>query len=448
MKRRILAMLLCLGILLCSVPTVLAVDTGTGIAVESRYRRTALAGLPNGGNLVKAYDALREGAAVQAEQIDLSECPITRDELPTVLDAFRNDTPECFWLSNRMPYAYDGDTVLLLAPIYVFSGDALTAAQAALETAIDEMLGSLSGLTDAQIALELHDRLAKRITYIEVDNAHDAYGALVNGRAVCEGYARAYQLLLNRCGIPCLTVTGTGGGVGHAWNMFRLGGSWVQTDVTWDDQGSALFHYYYACTDDQILQDHQMDVLPYDLPVCNDDSYRYFTEDNSFMELQVEAVIALFAGGISDNRAECAIEYTGSEAVMTWLQQNLTEIAQSLQIQGSFSYGSQQLGKEYHLYIETETPIPTDCPTDNHIFLHGACVRCGELEVEAGDLNGDGTVNSLDGLLLMRYLNDWDVTVSNPQAMDVNADGEVNSLDGLLLMRYLNGWDVTLGTVA
>jgi hypothetical protein len=31
------------------------------------------------------------------------------------------------------------------------------------------------------------------------------------------------------------------------------------------------------------------------------------------------------------------------------------------------------------------------------------------------------------------------------EAMDVNQDGKVNSLDGLLLMRYLNGWDVTIG---
>ena len=63
----------------------------------------------------------------------------------------------------------------------------------------------------------------------------------------------------------------------------------------------------------------------------------------------------------------------------------------------------------------------------------------------SGDLTGDGKINSLDGLLLMRYLNGWDVNISAPEAMDVNGDGKVNSLDGLILMRYLNGWNVTLG---
>ena len=63
----------------------------------------------------------------------------------------------------------------------------------------------------------------------------------------------------------------------------------------------------------------------------------------------------------------------------------------------------------------------------------------------SGDLNGDGKINSLDGLMLMRYLNGWTVNIASPEAMDVNGDGKVNSLDGLILMRYLNGWNVTLG---
>ena len=62
-----------------------------------------------------------------------------------------------------------------------------------------------------------------------------------------------------------------------------------------------------------------------------------------------------------------------------------------------------------------------------------------------GDVNDDGKINSLDGLLLLRHLNNWDITINSEEAMDVNADGKVNSLDGLILMRYLNGWNVTLG---
>lgn len=74
------------------------------------------------------------------------------------------------------------------------------------------------------------------------------------------------------------------------------------------------------------------------------------------------------------------------------------------------------------------------------------CLAEVELEPECltGDVNGDGEIDSLDGLLLMRYLNGWDVEIPCPDAMDANGDGNVDSLDGLLLMRFLNGWDVSL----
>lgn len=72
------------------------------------------------------------------------------------------------------------------------------------------------------------------------------------------------------------------------------------------------------------------------------------------------------------------------------------------------------------------------------------CEICGEISIP-GDLTGDGKINTLDGLLLMRHLNGWNVQIAVPGAMDVNGDGKVNTLDGLILMRYLNGWNVTLG---
>ena len=88
-------------------------------------------------------------------------------------------------------------------------------------------------------------------------------------------------------------------------------------------------------------------------------------------------------------------------------------------------------------------------PTGEHTYRDDFCIHCGEQDPDSlytpGDLTGDGKINSLDGLMLMRHLNGWTLDIASPDAMDVNGDGKVNSLDGLLLMRYLNGWDVTLG---
>lgn len=60
-----------------------------------------------------------------------------------------------------------------------------------------------------------------------------------------------------------------------------------------------------------------------------------------------------------------------------------------------------------------------------------------------GDVNEDGEVDSMDSLLLDRYLADWGNSINMSNA-DVNADGEVDSMDALLLDRYLADWDVEL----
>ena len=61
-----------------------------------------------------------------------------------------------------------------------------------------------------------------------------------------------------------------------------------------------------------------------------------------------------------------------------------------------------------------------------------------------GDLNGDGLVNGIDGILMAQYLAEWDVQI-DLAAADVNGDGVVNGIDGILLAQYLAEWDVTLG---
>ena len=98
---------------------------------------------------------------------------------------------------------------------------------------------------------------------------------------------------------------------------------------------------------------------------------------------------------------------------------------------------------ENYTYETTWEPAFDYCTGNQTIHLRYVAHRINGTVL--GDLTGDDKINSLDGLLLMRYLNGWNVNIASPEAMDVNGDGKVNSLDGLILMRYLNGWNVNLG---
>ena len=57
-------------------------------------------------------------------------------------------------------------------------------------------------------------------------------------RPVCEGYARAFKMLCDELGYPCLYVAGYADGP-HAWNQVQVGGKWYAVDVTFDDPSIA-----------------------------------------------------------------------------------------------------------------------------------------------------------------------------------------------------------------
>ena len=61
-----------------------------------------------------------------------------------------------------------------------------------------------------------------------------ADGALVDGKAVCAGYARAFVLLCRAAGMDAIDVAGDEG-MNHGWNAVRLEGETYFIDCTFDD---------------------------------------------------------------------------------------------------------------------------------------------------------------------------------------------------------------------
>lgn len=114
-----------------------------------------------------------------------------------------------------------------------------------------------------------------------------AYGCLVNGVAVCEGYSRAMKLLSDLSGIESMVITGDtyNGEIweGHAWNLVKLDGDWYHLDVTFDDpvMGSGeniLTYNYFNLTDSEIGKISIWEKSDY--PVCNSVKYGYYYRNN------------------------------------------------------------------------------------------------------------------------------------------------------------------------
>ncbi len=98
----------------------------------------------------------------------------------------------------------------------------------------------------------LREYIAETVYYPDLDtsdyvmSAHDAYGALIEGRAVCQGYSDAVKLICDYYNIPCVCISGRSGNSGHMWNAIQMDdGIWYLMDLTWDDQPSGLFSDFF-----------------------------------------------------------------------------------------------------------------------------------------------------------------------------------------------------------
>lgn len=91
-----------------------------------------------------------------------------------------------------------------------------------------------------------------------------AYEALVLNKTVCAGYARAFELLCKNSGIPCLYVTGTSFGEGHAWNAVWVGDAWLYVDTTWNATGNDS-EKYLLMTGSRLESSHVWDADELDI---------------------------------------------------------------------------------------------------------------------------------------------------------------------------------------
>lgn len=82
----------------------------------------------------------------------------------------------------------------------------------------------------------VNNELKKRIKYKKNKNKDNVYGALIQGKATCEGYSRAFAYCMDQLNIPCSYQTGkTKSGEGHIWNTVKIKGKTYIVDVTWND---------------------------------------------------------------------------------------------------------------------------------------------------------------------------------------------------------------------
>jgi hypothetical protein len=180
--------------------------------------------------------------------------------------ALRSDNPQLFWIANRYSYSYRGGSTVVRLYSYI-PADACNAMIEKLNTAVSTIVNRIPpGLNELDREIYIFQRIAEKTSYDDAavsDSklwlAHTAAGALVDGKAVCEGYSRAMQLLACYAGLDCRLVNGEGNGQAHMWNVIQIDGEWYHIDPTWID-GDIVNYDYFNVTDSSIRADHKISV--------------------------------------------------------------------------------------------------------------------------------------------------------------------------------------------
>lgn len=91
-------------------------------------------------------------------------------------------------------------------------------------------------------------------------NAYSAFGNLVCGKSVCEGYAKAFTVLCKEANLWCKYRHGMPEGEGHIWNMIKLESGIYNVDVTWCDTVEPYKWSFYEnfCVPDSEFESHNM----------------------------------------------------------------------------------------------------------------------------------------------------------------------------------------------
>ena len=359
-----------------------------------KMREESEEGKENIERILALYESIRDGIGTLTWDINTTikgdgatEYP-TLEEVKTAFSLVKDDYPEYFWAGENFYFTYENDdkeeqdeyAISSLEPMYLFADDdeefetAYTEFNESIEKILAELNEELDG-SDSNYDKELwlHDYLIKTNDYLSYsEGVHTAYGAIVEGEAVCEGYARAFQLLMNKIGIENCTITGSDDlsstTENHIWNAVKLDGSWYQVDVTWDDMGNddeGTYHAYFNLSSKEMGRDHK--VINYcEIPECTADTYFYFNQngnnENVFTATTANADSDRFASNIAGQIKSkgyaaiyCPEDIGTQKTIGEFFKQNNSSIAKKLGLTRWVHEYSYVGYKEYHFLVYDQT---------------------------------------------------------------------------------------------
>lgn len=231
-------------------------------------------------------------------------------------------------------------------------------------------------MSDAQKVKAINDYLVMNVVYdgLLLDMAYQNYSKLVeyNGfylegvffdkKAVCEGISKAFTVLCNIEGIPCVSVVGydksNPKGVGHAWNKVYVNGGWYIADATSNgviaNEQFEIMTYSYLLTSEEYFSEKYIGTNYTDLS-CNEIYNVYalstYTHDNVVYDLSIDSIDELkfmLEEFYKVNSSPITVEFYATFDFGTSLTDEINDALSRIGISANYSYID---NKEYFVLI-------------------------------------------------------------------------------------------------
>lgn len=247
--------------------------------------------------------------------------------------------------------------------VYYDDADGLAKKQSEIQDKIKEIIPSIikEDMTQLQKEFAINQFLCDTIEYDEeaLKNAEEnnyrsvdpeyydsftAYGALINGKCVCAGYAAAFKLLADEAGLESIVVTGKlDGSLGHAWNKVKIDDAWQVIDVTNNDSdyiANALLNLSNDASRYILMEDRDYainsEIKKY---VADEDDKEYYRVNNMFYGY--DAIADQLAESIKQNgQAILRTEYDLDDETFSMIGQAVYDrLGDSVHLYGSHWMG-------------------------------------------------------------------------------------------------------------
>ncbi len=228
------------------------------------------------------------------------------------IESVRLDMPQYYWiyLNNAFSFSYDnkGKVTKVIITIPENAREIMRKTNEKANQVVSKLQGS-----DYEKVKAIYEWIINNTIYEKSEDDQYMYAVLLNGKAVCAGYAKTFKYLCEKVGIECIHLSGNHDDPSsHAWSAVKLNNKYYWVDVTWGDghykmkDGSNkdfVDYNYLLVTDDKFLPEHTLNQffsftegrrfrINVVYPSCHDDSYNYFKMNGCYFEKYDENVIS------------------------------------------------------------------------------------------------------------------------------------------------------------